>query len=101
MPEFRKYISTLKEAEPIQVRGKVTNIVGLVVEGHGGLGEHAQRILRLGHAALGQASGQQVADLAEGFARSVRGDRGGPGRFRGGRRVGRRGWRERAGSDSR
>jgi flagellum-specific ATP synthase len=35
MPEFRKYISTIKEAQPIQVRGKVTNIVGLVVEGHG------------------------------------------------------------------
>jgi len=35
MPEFRKYISAIKEMEPIQVRGKVTNIVGLVVEGHG------------------------------------------------------------------
>jgi len=35
MPEFRKYLSCLREADPIQVRGKVTNIVGLVVEGHG------------------------------------------------------------------
>ena len=35
MTDLQKFINPLKEIEPIQVRGKVTNIVGLVVEGHG------------------------------------------------------------------
>lgn len=32
---LKRQILTLREIDPIQVRGKVTNIVGLVVEGHG------------------------------------------------------------------
>ena len=35
MTDLKRFITPLKEIEPIQVRGKVTNIVGLVVEGHG------------------------------------------------------------------
>jgi len=35
MTDFKRHILALRELEPIQVRGKVTNIVGLVVEGHG------------------------------------------------------------------
>lgn len=35
MTDFAKHIASLKDTDPIQVRGKVTNIVGLVVEGHG------------------------------------------------------------------
>jgi flagellum-specific ATP synthase len=35
MTTLKRHILSLKELEPIQVRGKVTNIVGLVVEGHG------------------------------------------------------------------
>ncbi len=35
MTDLKKFITPLKEIDPIQVRGKVTNIVGLVVEGHG------------------------------------------------------------------
>ena len=35
MTNLKRHILSLKELEPIQVRGKVTNIVGLVVEGHG------------------------------------------------------------------
>ena len=35
MTDLNKFITPLKEIDPIQVRGKVTNIVGLVVEGHG------------------------------------------------------------------
>ncbi|MCE5273902.1 MAG: flagellar protein export ATPase FliI [Syntrophaceae bacterium] len=35
MTDFKRHILALQELEPIQVRGKVTNIVGLVVEGHG------------------------------------------------------------------
>ncbi len=35
MTDLKKFITPLKEIEPIQVRGKVTNIIGLVVEGHG------------------------------------------------------------------
>ncbi len=35
MNDLSDYFTTLKDADPIQVRGKVTNIVGLVVEGHG------------------------------------------------------------------
>lgn len=35
MTDLGKFITPLKEIEPIQVRGRVTNIVGLVVEGHG------------------------------------------------------------------
>ncbi|TFH50440.1 MAG: FliI/YscN family ATPase [Methanothrix sp.] len=35
MTDLKRIITPLKEIEPIQVRGKVTNIVGLVVEGHG------------------------------------------------------------------
>ena len=32
---LKRHILALREIDPIQVRGKVTNIVGLVVEGHG------------------------------------------------------------------
>lgn len=35
MIDLAKRISLLKETGPIQIRGKVTNIMGLVVEGHG------------------------------------------------------------------
>jgi len=35
MYNLTRFISPLKGMDPIQVRGKVTNIVGLVVEGHG------------------------------------------------------------------
>lgn len=35
MTDFAKHIASLKDTDPIEVRGKVTNIVGLVVEGHG------------------------------------------------------------------
>jgi flagellum-specific ATP synthase len=35
MTDLSKYIPALREVDPIQIRGKVTNIVGLVVEGHG------------------------------------------------------------------
>ncbi|HWR68232.1 MAG TPA: FliI/YscN family ATPase [Desulfomonilia bacterium] len=35
MIDLRRHILALRELDPIQVRGKVTNIVGLVVEGHG------------------------------------------------------------------
>ncbi|HQI82460.1 MAG TPA: flagellar protein export ATPase FliI [Deltaproteobacteria bacterium] len=35
MIDLRRQILTLREQDPILVRGKVTNIVGLVVEGHG------------------------------------------------------------------
>lgn len=35
MIDFSKDLSCLKDTDPIQIRGKVTNIVGLVVEGHG------------------------------------------------------------------
>ena len=35
MTDLKKFITPLKEIDPIQVLGKVTNIVGLVVEGHG------------------------------------------------------------------
>ncbi|HHO75138.1 MAG TPA: FliI/YscN family ATPase [Deltaproteobacteria bacterium] len=35
MTDLNKFIIPLKEIQPIQVRGKVTNIVGLVLEGHG------------------------------------------------------------------
>lgn len=35
MTSLAKYAAILKETDPVQVRGKVTNIVGLVVEGHG------------------------------------------------------------------
>ena len=35
MTDLKKFITPLEEIDPIQVRGKVTNIVGLVVEGHG------------------------------------------------------------------
>ncbi len=32
---LKRHVLALREIDPIQVRGKVTNIVGLVVEGHG------------------------------------------------------------------
>ncbi|HRR20875.1 MAG TPA: FliI/YscN family ATPase [Desulfomonilia bacterium] len=35
MIDFAKHIASLRDTDPIEVRGKVTNIVGLVVEGHG------------------------------------------------------------------
>jgi len=35
MTSLKRHVLTLREIDPIQVRGKVTNIVGLVVEGHG------------------------------------------------------------------
>ncbi len=35
MTNLKRHILALHEMDPIQVRGKVTNIVGLVVEGHG------------------------------------------------------------------
>jgi flagellum-specific ATP synthase len=35
MTNLKRHVISLKELEPIQVRGKVTNIVGLVIEGHG------------------------------------------------------------------
>lgn len=35
MTGLKRHILALREMDPIQVRGKVTNIVGLVVEGHG------------------------------------------------------------------
>ncbi len=35
MTDLSRFIPPLKEIDPIQIRGKVTNIVGLVVEGHG------------------------------------------------------------------
>ncbi|MGD0210723.1 MAG: flagellar protein export ATPase FliI [Desulfomonilia bacterium] len=35
MTGLKRHILALRETDPIQVRGKVTNIVGLVVEGHG------------------------------------------------------------------
>lgn len=35
MTDFANYVKKSKEVDPIQVRGKVTNIVGLIVEGHG------------------------------------------------------------------
>ncbi|MGC9324313.1 MAG: FliI/YscN family ATPase [Desulfomonilia bacterium] len=35
MTDLKKFLIPVKEVEPIQVRGKVTNIVGLVIEGHG------------------------------------------------------------------
>jgi flagellum-specific ATP synthase len=35
MISLKRQVHALKDIEPIQVRGKVTNIVGLVVEGHG------------------------------------------------------------------
>jgi flagellum-specific ATP synthase len=35
MNELAACLQTLKDSDPIQVRGTVTNIVGLVVEGHG------------------------------------------------------------------
>ena len=35
MTDFAKHIASLRDTDPIEVRGKVTNIVGLVVEGHG------------------------------------------------------------------
>lgn len=35
MTDLKRHILALRELDPIQVRGKVTNIVGLVVEGHG------------------------------------------------------------------
>jgi flagellum-specific ATP synthase len=35
MTDLKRHILSLREMEPVQVRGKVTNIVGLVVEGHG------------------------------------------------------------------
>jgi flagellum-specific ATP synthase len=35
MTNLKRHIIALRELDPIQVRGKVTNIVGLVVEGHG------------------------------------------------------------------
>jgi flagellum-specific ATP synthase len=35
MTDLSKFIPPIKEMDPIQIRGKVTNIVGLVVEGHG------------------------------------------------------------------
>ena len=35
MTNLKRHILALKDMDPVQVRGKVTNIVGLVVEGHG------------------------------------------------------------------
>jgi len=35
MTDLKKFIIPLRDIQPIQVRGKVTNIVGLVLEGHG------------------------------------------------------------------
>lgn len=35
MIDLAKHISLLKDTDPLQIRGRVTNIMGLVVEGHG------------------------------------------------------------------
>ncbi|NMD39666.1 MAG: flagellum-specific ATP synthase FliI, partial [Deltaproteobacteria bacterium] len=35
MTDLKRHILELRGLDPVQVRGKVTNIVGLVVEGHG------------------------------------------------------------------
>ncbi|MEA2101206.1 MAG: hypothetical protein U9P80_01360, partial [Thermodesulfobacteriota bacterium] len=35
MIDYAKTLAVIKDLDPVQVRGKVTNIVGLVVEGQG------------------------------------------------------------------
>src|SRR5690554_1354710 len=35
MIDLAKHISLLKDTDPLQIRGRVINIMGLVVEGHG------------------------------------------------------------------
>jgi len=35
MVNLKRYYKAIEEADPIQVYGKVTQIVGLIIEGHG------------------------------------------------------------------